>query len=202
MCTYITETIEIAGSAKGASGWIKVTDGSIYLDHPVHAPFGHTLNIDFLAPELGPSGRVAVELRGDADQPPGVHEEVGRPQVRERGRVADRPLAPRGKRASVRLCLGAGLEHVVDVRAARAGADREALTLVHDQHGLGLELRRARPRAVRAHSLGAVVRAGLLRTVQRGVELCTLRVELELARAGSLHPGWLAMTLRQCIAPR
>ena len=62
MCTYITETIEIAGSAKGASGWIKVTDGSVYLDHPVHAPFGHTLNIDFLAPELGPSGRVAVEL--------------------------------------------------------------------------------------------------------------------------------------------
>jgi hypothetical protein len=28
----------------------------------VHAPFGHSLNIDFLAPELGPSGRVAVEL--------------------------------------------------------------------------------------------------------------------------------------------
>ena len=26
------------------------------------APFGHSLNIDFLAPELGPSGRVAVEL--------------------------------------------------------------------------------------------------------------------------------------------
>ena len=47
---------------QGASGWIKVTDGSIYLDHPVHAPFGHTLNIDFRAPELGPSGRVAVEL--------------------------------------------------------------------------------------------------------------------------------------------
>lgn len=62
MCTYITETIAIAGSAKGASGWMKVTDGSIYLDHPVHAPFGHTLNIDFRAPELGPSGRVAVEL--------------------------------------------------------------------------------------------------------------------------------------------
>jgi hypothetical protein len=62
MCTYITEKIAIEGSAKGASGWIKVTDGSVYLDHPVHAPFGHTLNIDFLAPELGPSGRVAVEL--------------------------------------------------------------------------------------------------------------------------------------------
>ena len=62
MCTYMTEKIAISGSAKGASGWIKVTDGSVYLDHPVHAPFGHTLNIDFLAPELGPSGRVAVEL--------------------------------------------------------------------------------------------------------------------------------------------
>jgi hypothetical protein len=62
MCTYITETLPIAGSAKGASGWMKVTDSSIYLDHPVHAPFGHTLNIDFRDPALGPSGRVAVEL--------------------------------------------------------------------------------------------------------------------------------------------
>jgi hypothetical protein len=66
VCTYITEKIAIEGSAKGASGWIKVTDGSVYLDHPVHAPFGHTLNIDFLAPELGPSGRVAVELSQDS----------------------------------------------------------------------------------------------------------------------------------------
>lgn len=66
MCTYITEKIAIEGSAKGTSGWIKVTDGSVYLDHPVHAPFGHTLNIDFLAPELGPSGRVAVELHQDS----------------------------------------------------------------------------------------------------------------------------------------
>ena len=62
MCTYLTEKIEITGSAKGAQGWMSVTDASVYLDHPVHAPFGHTLNIDFLAPELGPSGRVAVEL--------------------------------------------------------------------------------------------------------------------------------------------
>jgi hypothetical protein len=62
MCTYLTEKIAITGSAKGASGWIKVTEATVYLDHPVHAPFGHTLNIDFLAPELGPAGRVAVEL--------------------------------------------------------------------------------------------------------------------------------------------
>ena len=55
-----------SGSAKGASGWMSVSDSSVYLDHPVHAPFGHTLNIDFLAPELGPSGRVAVELSQDS----------------------------------------------------------------------------------------------------------------------------------------
>jgi hypothetical protein len=66
MCTYITEKAEISGSAKGVSGWFTVTEGSVYLDHPVHAPFGHTLNIDFLAPELGPSARVAVELSQDS----------------------------------------------------------------------------------------------------------------------------------------
>lgn len=66
MCTYITEKVDLGGSAKGAAGWFTVTDGSVYLDHPVHAPFGHTLNIDFLAPELGPSARVAVELSQDS----------------------------------------------------------------------------------------------------------------------------------------
>ena len=66
MCTYITEKVAIGGSAKGASGWMSVSDASVYLDHPVHAPFGHTLNLDFLAPERGPSGRVAVELSQDS----------------------------------------------------------------------------------------------------------------------------------------
>ena len=56
MCTYLTEKIAISGSAKGGSGWFRVTDGSVYFDHPVHAPYGHTLNIDFLAPAHGPSG--------------------------------------------------------------------------------------------------------------------------------------------------
>ena len=66
MCTYITEKVAISGSAKGTSGWMPVSDASVYLDHPAHAPFGHTLNLDFLAPELGPSGRVAVELSQDS----------------------------------------------------------------------------------------------------------------------------------------
>lgn len=62
MCTYITETLPIEGSAKGANGWFAVTDASVYFDHPVHAQAGHTLNIDFLRPADGPSARVAVEL--------------------------------------------------------------------------------------------------------------------------------------------
>ncbi|MBO0802751.1 MAG: hypothetical protein J2P25_06710 [Nocardiopsaceae bacterium] len=66
MCTYITEKVAISGSAKGAPGWFTVTDGSVYFDHPVHAPEGHTLNIDFLAPEAGPSARVAVELTAES----------------------------------------------------------------------------------------------------------------------------------------
>jgi hypothetical protein len=32
----------------------------------VHAPYGHTLNIDFLAPAQGPSARVAVELSAES----------------------------------------------------------------------------------------------------------------------------------------
>ena len=55
MCTYLTEKIAISGSAKGAAGWFRVTDGTVYFDHPVHASYGHTLNIDFLAPQQGPS---------------------------------------------------------------------------------------------------------------------------------------------------
>jgi hypothetical protein len=62
MCTYITETLAIEGSGKGANGWFGVTDASVYFDHPVHAQAAHTLNIDFLRPADGPSARVAVEL--------------------------------------------------------------------------------------------------------------------------------------------
>lgn len=62
MCTYTTEKIDVAGSAKGSDGWFRVTDATVYFDHPVHAPEEHTLNIDFLNPDRGPSARVAVEL--------------------------------------------------------------------------------------------------------------------------------------------
>ena len=62
MCTYLTEKISVDGSGKGATGWFAVSEATVYLDHPVHAPYGHTVNIDLLNPELGASARVAGEL--------------------------------------------------------------------------------------------------------------------------------------------
>jgi hypothetical protein len=66
MCTYLTEKIGISGSGKGTASWIKVTDATVYFDHPVHAQADHTLNIDFLDPSAGPSARVAVELTAES----------------------------------------------------------------------------------------------------------------------------------------
>lgn len=66
MCTYVTEKVAIEGSGKGADGWFALTDATAYVDHPVHAPYGHTINIDFLAPERGPAARVAVELTAES----------------------------------------------------------------------------------------------------------------------------------------
>ena len=62
MCTYLTEHVEIDGSGKSAAGWFKASRATVYVDHPVHAPYGHTVNIDVINPQLGPSARVALEL--------------------------------------------------------------------------------------------------------------------------------------------
>ncbi|HUC05911.1 MAG TPA: DUF6295 family protein [Acidimicrobiales bacterium] len=66
MCSYLTVSADVAGSAKGSEGWFSVTTASVYFDHPFHAPFDHTLNIDFAAPDSGPGARVAVELSADS----------------------------------------------------------------------------------------------------------------------------------------
>lgn len=66
MCTHVTTTVELSGSAKGPAGWFPATTGSVYYDHPVQAPAGHTLNIDVLNPGRGPSSRVALELDPEA----------------------------------------------------------------------------------------------------------------------------------------
>ncbi len=62
MCTYITEQAAIKGSAKGAQGWMRVDRATVYYDHPVHAPFDHALNIDFVNSTGTAGERVAVEL--------------------------------------------------------------------------------------------------------------------------------------------
>ena len=62
MCTYLTEKVEVDGSGKGATGWFAATEATVYVDHPVHARYGHTVNIDLLNPALGPAARVALEL--------------------------------------------------------------------------------------------------------------------------------------------
>ncbi len=66
MCTYLTEKIEVSGSGKGPQGWFTLTEATVYVDHPQHAPQEHTLNIDFLNPAAGPGARVAVELTEEA----------------------------------------------------------------------------------------------------------------------------------------
>jgi hypothetical protein len=62
MCTYLTVGFTADGSGKGPGGWFALTDGQVYVDHPQHAQQEHTVNIDFLNPDLGPGARVAVEL--------------------------------------------------------------------------------------------------------------------------------------------
>jgi hypothetical protein len=65
MCTYSTEHVQATGSGKGASGWFRLSEVSVYFDHPAHALADHTLNIDFINPAQGPAARVAVELTAD-----------------------------------------------------------------------------------------------------------------------------------------
>jgi hypothetical protein len=62
MCTYQTITLPMEGSGKGAEGWFRLTDATVYFDHPVHARAEHTLNIDLVNPSRGAGARVAVEL--------------------------------------------------------------------------------------------------------------------------------------------
>jgi hypothetical protein len=66
VCTYVTETLPVAGSAKGPTGWIRVTDAAVYFDHPVHATADLTLNVDLRRPADGPSARVGIELTADS----------------------------------------------------------------------------------------------------------------------------------------
>ncbi len=66
MCTYETERISVTGSAKGAEGWFRATNATIYYDHPVHFGAGHALMVDVINPALGASSRVGLELNAES----------------------------------------------------------------------------------------------------------------------------------------
>jgi hypothetical protein len=67
MCTYTTIHVPVDGSGKGPSGsWMRVTNATVYFDHPVHAMAEHTLNIDIADPAKGPAGRIALELTAES----------------------------------------------------------------------------------------------------------------------------------------
>ena len=60
MCTYVTTTTDVAGSARRPEGddWFRVDRAVVYFDHPQDAPLDHALCIDV----WGGRERVAVEL--------------------------------------------------------------------------------------------------------------------------------------------
>jgi hypothetical protein len=62
MCTNIVESVDLIGSAKGASGWMVVDRARVSFDHPAHADLDYSLNIDFVNAATGGVERVALEL--------------------------------------------------------------------------------------------------------------------------------------------
>ncbi len=64
MCTYATVKTELEASAKGPEGsWFRITDGTVYFDHPVHDMAASTRSTSTSPTRpMGPSARVAVEL--------------------------------------------------------------------------------------------------------------------------------------------
>lgn len=62
MCTYVTERIDLRGSAKAGGRWDPVVRASVYLDHPYTTPLDHTLNIDVFTDSEARSRHVALEL--------------------------------------------------------------------------------------------------------------------------------------------
>jgi len=66
MCTNINVRTGIAGSAKGPQGWMRVDTANVSYDHPFHAPFDHSVNIDLTNESAGGSDRIALELSADA----------------------------------------------------------------------------------------------------------------------------------------
>jgi len=62
MCTNIATKTPVNGSAKTASGWMRVNEATMSFDHATHVWLDHALRIDFLDANNEYADRVAVEL--------------------------------------------------------------------------------------------------------------------------------------------
>jgi Family of unknown function (DUF6295) len=93
MCTDIVQRAQIEGSGKGAHGWFELRQVTVTYDHPYHALYEHTLNIDFVNEAQGPGARVAVELSVEAARRLVKTIEAVLAQADQRGVLEDRPVA-------------------------------------------------------------------------------------------------------------
>jgi hypothetical protein len=92
MCTYTTENVALQGSGKSRQGWMRVTDATVYFDHPVHFPAGHALLIDVTDPAKGPDARLALEL--DAPSARRLAESILRTLDQVPAGLLEEPAAP------------------------------------------------------------------------------------------------------------
>jgi hypothetical protein len=59
VCTYVTTSVDVAGSGYRGDDWFRADRAVVYFDHPQDAPLEHALCLDV----WGSAGeRVAVEL--------------------------------------------------------------------------------------------------------------------------------------------
>jgi len=65
VCTYLTMTAAIGGSALDRVGAFGLSDAVVCFDHPQEAPLEHALCIDFRS-GTDPARRMAVELDADS----------------------------------------------------------------------------------------------------------------------------------------
>ena len=62
MCTMVSESTAVNGSAKGPTGWFKVTEAKVSFEHPFNLQSEYSLNLDFVNDNLGLNACVAIEL--------------------------------------------------------------------------------------------------------------------------------------------
>ena len=62
MCTMISKTIPIKGSAKESEGWFDINTINISYDHPFEADLGYAINLDIPNQSSDKFSRIILEL--------------------------------------------------------------------------------------------------------------------------------------------